>query len=121
MADRNEQIAEDIVQSKTDVLRAHDIIPTVNKRPESRPERADTATNEIPKFDLAEEIMAEQRKVTAVKRKGPAGKAKAEIRQPQVRLDAHVVEPPPPVPYVDRIISEIVGRDIRAYLVKRIS
>ena len=30
---------------------------------------------EIPKFDLAEEIMAEQRKVAATRRKGPGRKA----------------------------------------------
>lgn len=67
---------------------------------------------EIPQFDLAQDILAEQRKAAAVRRKGPAGQAKAEGKGPQARLDAHVVEPPPPEPEADRIITEIVARDI---------
>jgi hypothetical protein len=37
--------------------------------------------NEIPTFDLAEQIMAEHRKVTAVKRKGPGKMARPTKKQ----------------------------------------
>jgi len=40
----------------------------------TEPAGAVQEANEIPKFDLAEQILAEQRKITAIRRKGP-GKA----------------------------------------------
>jgi hypothetical protein len=67
---------------------------------------------EIPQFDLAQDILAEQRKAAAVRRKGPASQAKAEGERAQARLEAHVVEPPAAEPDADRIITEIVARDI---------
>jgi hypothetical protein len=68
----------------------------------------------IPKFDLAEEIMAEQRKVAATRRKGPGRKANAVKRE--------IPEPAAPVPFpepvrlsseAEQVIAEIVARDIR--------
>lgn len=135
MADKNEQIDEDILQSKADVLRAHDIIPATNKRTKGRPasrgpdkqkadpkdptkttaESANTqqTKNEIPQFDLAEEIMAEQRKVTAVKRKAPDKKPKPPSQQPKTGRSGHTIEPPQASPsYESQIVAEIVARDI---------
>ncbi len=54
-------------QDDTDVLRAEDIQEASEPRPSD-------GRGEIPKFDLAEQILAEQRKITAVRRKAP-GKA----------------------------------------------
>ena len=54
-------------QDDTDVLRAEDIQDASEPRPSD-------GRGEIPKFDLAEQILAEQRKITAVRRKAP-GKA----------------------------------------------
>ena len=79
-------------QGDTDILRARDIVPPYNKRnqpsenitppvAEKKAERAsdlptkatdaEQKRGKIPKFDLAEEIMAEQRKITAIRRKAP--------------------------------------------------
>jgi len=69
--------------------------------------------SEIPTFDLGQQILAEQRKVAAVKRKGPGMRGAAPPRIPQAqpasgtdgRLGAELSER-------DRIIAEIVARDI---------
>ena len=74
--------------------------------------RADTKPSKIPKFDLAEEIMAEQRKVSAVRRKGP-GKTEAPSRERQARAIGHPIKPPPLVSEAEQIIAEIVARDIQ--------
>ncbi len=55
-------------QDDTDVLRAEDIQEASEPRPSD-------GRGEIPKFDLAEQILAEQRKITAIRRKAP-GKPK---------------------------------------------
>jgi hypothetical protein len=115
-AENNEQIDADIQQAKKDVLRARDIIPCVPKRdrPDSPPlPTAEQKQIEVPSFDLAEEIMANQRKITAIKRKAPGKKTAVEkVRQQAERL-GHTIEPPMPAsPEEDRIIAEIVARDI---------
>jgi len=51
-------------QDDTDVLRAEDIQEASEPRPSD-------GRGEIPKFDLAEQILAEQRKITAIRRKAP--------------------------------------------------
>ncbi|MHC4173035.1 MAG: hypothetical protein ACYTBX_06525 [Planctomycetota bacterium] len=72
-------------QGDADVLRAQDIVPPYDetihqKRDYQKMETDDVPAkaadveqkkSEIPKFDLAEEIMAEQRKITAIRRKAP--------------------------------------------------
>jgi hypothetical protein len=54
-------------QVKPDILRIKDIIP--GTRQEGANEGAHQV--DIPRFDLAEDIMAEQRRLTAIRRKGP--------------------------------------------------
>ncbi len=109
-------------QDNTDVLRAEDI----QKASESRPS---DGRGEIPKFDLAEQIMAEQRKITAIRRKAPgktrrlpsqngaAGKkTKAPDLQSQAQLTGYTIKPPPPaLPEQEQIIAEIVARDIERF------
>ena len=72
-------------QSGADVLLSQDIVPRCNKKILQKRDYQKMETDDvpaeaadlerkkgkIPKFDLAEEIMAEQRKITAVKRKAP--------------------------------------------------
>ena len=85
-------------------------VVSVNKK-----EKAETLQEkpEIPRFDLAEEIMAEQRKITAIKRKAPGKKSKAEKAEPEAEPVGHIIEQPPPaLPDQDRIIAEIVAKDI---------
>ena len=69
---------------------------------------------EIPKFDLAEEIMAEQRKITAVKRKAPGKKTEDQRAEPQAEPVGYttIEQPVPTPPEQDQIIAEIVARDI---------
>lgn len=71
-------------------------------------------TSEIPSFDLAEEIMAEQRKITAMKRKAPGQKTEAQRLKPEAQIDDHSIEQPKPVllSEQEKIIAEIVERDI---------
>ena len=73
-------------QDDADVLRAQDIVPPYNKKIHQKrdcrkmetddvpAEAADVEQKKgkIPKFDLAKEIMAEQRKITAIRRKAPS-------------------------------------------------
>ena len=69
---------------------------------------------EIPTFDLAEEIMAEQRKITAVKRKAPGKKTEDQRAEPQAEPAGYttIEQPVPTLPEQDQIIAEIVARDI---------
>ncbi len=68
---------------------------------------------EIPRFDLAEEIMAEQRKITAIRRKGPGEKIEAQNQEPEVESIGYTIgQPVPAQPEQERIITEIVARDI---------
>ena len=89
----------------------------------SRPQHAETGAtgpgdvvlkvNEIPKFDLAEQIMAEQRKITAIRRKAPGKKTKTPDQRPRIQSTGYAIkQPPPTLSEHERIIAEIVARDI---------
>ncbi len=68
---------------------------------------------EIPRFDLAEEIMAEQRKITAIRRKAPGKKFDAQPEQMQAKpVDYALGRSIPWQSGQDQIIAEIVTRDI---------
>lgn len=68
---------------------------------------------EIPSFDLAEEIMAEQRRITAIRRKAPGGKTEVQRLKPEVQPVDHIIEEPKPtLSEQEKIIAEIVARDI---------
>lgn len=119
------------------VLRAKDIIPPydddvakpqrVQKAEQVPPAKEMPAADKpgqdqraIPKFDLAEDIMAEQRKSTARRRKRPTVSAReapsrieAISRQPQAKPVSSAIGPPSPiVSEQEQIIAEIVARDI---------
>ncbi len=77
------------------------------------PSLAEQEKTEIPRFDLAEEIMAEQRKITAIRRKAPGKKTKAQEAELQAGPVGYTVEQPTPGQSEQtRIIAEIVTRDI---------
>ena len=78
----------------------------------TEPAGVNQKVNEIPKFDLAEQIMAEQRKITAVRRKAPGKKTKAPDPQPRIQSTGCAVKPPPTSSEKGLIIAEIVARDI---------
>jgi len=85
--------------------------PIVNEPPAVR-EDAMQETSEIPKFDLAEQIMAEHRTITAIKRKGPGKKGKRLKKLHPAESIARNVMPGPVVSGPEQIIAEIVARDI---------
>jgi len=69
--------------------------------------------SEIPKLDLAEKIMAEQRKVTSVRRKGPGGRGKTPDKKRQVESTSFSARRPTPgLGEQEQIIAEIVAGDI---------
>lgn len=86
----------------------------------------DNKSSEIPKFNLAEQILAEQRKVAAIRRKGPGKKAKIPKQQPKAEPEpvlqedrkmaaqstGYTINPPPILSEQEQIIAEIVARDI---------
>jgi len=69
--------------------------------------------NGIPQFDLAEQIMAEQRKNASVRRKGPDRRVGAPKEKRKVEPVGHTIETQPALPEQEQIIAEIVARDIK--------
>ncbi len=68
---------------------------------------------QIPKFDLAEEIMAEQRKITSIRRKAPGKKIETQSQEREVELIGYTIEQPTPaLSGQEQIVAEIVARDI---------
>jgi hypothetical protein len=111
-------------QNDDDILRASDIMPPYKVRPVQKvpaePADEKQRQREIPKFDLAEEIMSEQRKITAAKRKSPGKVGPAILRKSRdlTRLDqvesvSHaIMQPTLPLSNQQQIIVEIVAKDI---------
>ena len=114
-------------QDNSDVLRAENILPPYKKETPreqsskettpsvsiSHPQYAETAATEIPEFNLAEQIMAEQRKVTAIRRKAPGKKTKTHDLQPRTQSTGCAIRRPAPTSSEKGlIIAEIVARDI---------
>lgn len=68
---------------------------------------------EVPRFDLDQDIMAEQRRATATRRKGPGRKIAAASKVAMARSVDYAVEKPAQAASEQaRIIAEIVARDI---------
>jgi hypothetical protein len=122
-------------QNNDDVLRAGDIIPPYKG---DNPDKVEPPELDIPRFNLAEKIMAEQRKAVAVKRKAPSrdltgdilalhksngganptlhklvepvlGRVEGHRETESVR---HAVMPPTTLLFDQQVITEIVARDI---------
>jgi hypothetical protein len=149
-ADNNEQIDDDILQSRADVLRARDVIPPYEEEPpgESKPQETSEQTassnataeterreeetphediteagagspgipqenGEIPRLDLAEKIMAEQRRITSIRRRAPGEGRESETAEIETGPVVGPVEQHRPAQSdQERIIAEIVTRDI---------
>lgn len=129
--DSNKQRDEGVLRAKDvmppydgDVTKAQDVqkterVPLANKEPAAA-DKPSQDRKEIPKFDLADEILAEQRKSTARRRKRPAvsareapGRIEATSRQPQAKPVSSAIGPPSPIlSEQEQIIAEIVARDI---------
>ncbi len=68
--------------------------------------------NGIPKFDLAEQIMAEQRKNVSVRRKKPARGPRPVRRKPEPELIGRTIGLQPVSLGQDQIVADIVAKDI---------
>ena len=122
-----------------DVLRAGDIVPpygdqagtpkkktsrkktsaskgtaeTGAKRKTTKGAGAGRQASEIPQLDLDKQILAKQRKATSVKRKGPGAKSRAAAKTAEVASPGRrAIRAVPELPEEDRVIAEIVARDI---------
>ncbi|OHB61163.1 MAG: hypothetical protein A2167_04830 [Planctomycetes bacterium RBG_13_46_10] len=118
-------------KNDNNILRAGDIIPPYKR---DNPSEIEPPELEIPGFNLAEKIMAEQRKVVAVKRKAPSHKSildtgysipveNRELRKAcpersrgehrEAESVRHAVMPPTTLLFNQQeIIARIVARDI---------
>jgi hypothetical protein len=73
--------------------------------------------SEMPRFDLAEDIMADQRRMTAIRRKAPAEKKEPKVQEVQLEAAGRRFEPvTSATPQEQRIIAQIVARDIERLL-----
>ena len=123
-ADSNEKIRSKTEQAINRILSTNNIINGVskvnsektsqsNKNISVEPTDAEQKTNAIPKFDLAEEILAEQRKITSIKRKAPGKKVETLRYERKPDSIGLAIEPSKPAIFEqDQIIVEIVARDI---------
>jgi hypothetical protein len=119
MAEKDRQADDFKTPRRPDILRAKDIIPGAA----GSTGKSDGVSNtDIPRFDLAEDIMSEHRRLTTGRRKGPGGPAPADLTP--------VPPPSAPLPVAkkpflsrygfsesfnavgDPVIADIVARDI---------
>jgi hypothetical protein len=87
-------------------------IETPDERP-LEPANTEHLRSEIPRFDLAEKIMAEQRRITAVRRKGPGQQDEAQKQVREVETVSDTKEQmSAELSEQEQIIVEIVARDV---------
>lgn len=101
-------------EEREEILRARDIIPPFNTKRSDSEKKALGAENQhdaIPTFELAEEIMAEHRKLTSTKRKSPAIEPLrgTDNKERENNISSWDITE---TPEMDKIITEIVARDI---------
>jgi len=122
MAANEKQFETDKPHQRPDVLRAKDIIPGAG-RPVSKVEsegavrQSSPQAVDIPQFDLAQDIMAEHRRLTGSRRRSPSS-----ITEQVSRIESRLVGREPRVEHRassiefawqwDPLIADIVTRDI---------
>lgn len=73
-------------------------------------QQAEDRSNNMPSYDLADKILAQQRKVAALKRKSPLENNNQPLSQPEpVQIS---IMPPAPASPQQKIIAEIVAKEI---------
>jgi hypothetical protein len=73
----------------------------------------DQQNESIPKFDLAEDIMTGQRKVSSARRRAPNKKIQSQGEQAHLQQNSYIACSPTPIlSEQEQIISEIVANDI---------
>ena len=113
MAEKERQ-ADEYKTPRGPVLRAKDIIPG-SASPAGKGQGV--SNTDIPRFDLAEDIMAEHRRLTAGRRKSPAGPAPVNLTPPPRLAQKPVVSRSYGFSeginaVSDPLIADIVARDI---------
>ena len=113
MAEMDGQVQDFGTRRKPDILRAKDIIPS---RPGMQGIDQDESADpkDIPQFNLADDIMAEQRRLSAVRRKGPLmeeRRQKTEDRRP-FSVVSFASSSQSYTSHWDPVLADIVARDI---------
>jgi hypothetical protein len=119
MAGNEKQFDINKSNQRPDVLRAKDIIP--GARPTGKVES--NGAVDIPQFDLAQDIMAEHRRLIASRRRSPSSiiervpgiENRESSLPPKGRVEASVEHRVPSIEFTsqwDPIIADIVTRDI---------
>ena len=104
---QNENLKPKSAEQKREVSA---LLADVVKANKSRSGRS--GDSEIPKFNLAEDIMAEHRRASAIKRKPPKA-VKAQEQKGRTVLAPHILQYLKTALYrQEQIITEIVARDI---------
>lgn len=85
----------------------------VQELPQIEEPQAEPKKSQIPRFDLTDKILAEQRRVTAVKRKAPGSEVIGQERPKTIAADTAAGQPKSSASSEDAIIFEIVARDIK--------
>ena len=104
-ADEHEPPTKDKAQARTE--------QTSDKEQVAKPVNASQKPAQIPRFDLAQQILAEQRRITAVRRKAPGRASQAEQHSPDRTVtgkstrELSVAQPEP-----QQIIKQILANDI---------
>jgi len=115
-----ESFKENFSASKTKGTRDSNSLEQKNSQDRLSAEAANTKdtkgeqeSSEVPKFDLAEDIMAEQRKVTAARRKAPSQRSQVVPIRNQAKVIGYALEQLANAPKEhEKIIAEIVAADI---------
>jgi hypothetical protein len=110
MAEKERQ-SDEYKTSRRPILRAKDIIPGATS-PAGKGEGV--SNTDIPRFDLAEDIMAEHRRLTTVRRKGPDSPAPVNLTPfPGVKSSQNSYSFSEAINDIsDPIIADIVTKDI---------
>lgn len=109
MAKTNKKNGSD--NDKPEILRAEDIIPHSKGNDKQSHSPSQDGQPKVPQFDLAEEIMAEHRKIASVKRKSPNQKIEPLITIDELK-SKETTKGPVIEPIAEQVIKEIVARDI---------
>lgn len=111
MNEKDGRFQNSVQQHRPEVLRAKDIIPGARRN-----EIGNEGGIDIPKFDLAQDIMTEHRRLTATRRRSPSSiiekVSRIENQESSVELRAPSIEF---TSQWDPLIADIVARDIEQF------
>ena len=143
MGEEKNKTDDDILQCRANVLRAKDVIPPFDtKKQKTAPIKISSipefeeilpvpTEGDIPQFNLAEQIFAEQRKVSSGRRQKANWQPQAEKQEqldepasfesakPWQSLPRTAIIPSPASPQ-QQIIAEIIARDIEEMIVRNL-